>query len=136
MILTKYIFKTIKSTLTSLGYRNFLYLAPQGGATYPLVTYMPINLSTQLSFNATGIVLDDVTIRFSVYGNQEQEDCEEVMDILAAIEGAFEFKTFTDGTYTIICGHRTNENGPTYLNKEHYWIGTVDITFMSQRQKV
>jgi len=130
MLLCKLVLKTLKSELDGLGYSNYLYIAPQS-ASYPFVTYFPIANEIEYTF---GQVIEDVNIQLSIF--VAQANVADMLDMAQAIEETFDEIQASEGGYDIFCTHRTNEQGPRYLEKEHYWQMDIEFTFQCERSKV
>lgn len=129
MILCKLVLASIKSELDTLGYANYLYVAPQN-ASYPFVTFFPVSNDIEYTF---GEVMENINIQISIFCNGNVVP---LLDMAQGIEEVFDEYSTSSGGYVINCTHRTNETGPQFNGKENYWQLDMDLQFKCQRDKV
>jgi len=133
MILTKYILDDIKAQLNANDITGYIYIAPQT-KSYPYVTFLPIAITTEYTFKE---VIETAVIQFSIFDNDmDVGRTGGVMDIAEYIETIFEDYASNNATLKIFCTHKIGENGPIYMDKEHYWMHIIELSFYAQRNKL
>lgn len=119
----------IKAELDNAGISCSLDIPAQGQLSYPYVSYSIYSTLIEYTF---GEVIEDVRIQFSAYSKVSGTEC---ISLLTDIENLFEHYNYTDGSYHIVCTHRTNEFGPRYNGKDSYYYAVAEFTFKCGRQK-
>ena len=102
----------------------FLNVAPQNTATltitYPIVVVNLVSSISNYSLNNGELRYERFNINISIFDNKS--DQKDVMSTLSNIQGAFEGKSnITTGDSIIMGTYLASQNGPVWLNKEHYW---------------
>lgn len=130
MILSKLVMRSCKQALdaagSSAGYTAHLYIAPQG-TQYPFVTFFPAGVATRYTLGRQ-IRLEDVRMQFSAFGATAAA----VADALASVESALDGYSTEVGEHSVVHAHKLADRGPVYLEREHYWMGSMDLQFVCE----